>query len=79
MSKLALGTVQFGLNYGVANKFGIVEPSEVKKIFLLAKKFKINLIDTAIGYGESKKYYYYHGLSWLHRLTLCHIFGKKWF
>lgn len=55
MSKLALGTVQFGLNYGVANKFGIVEPSEVKKIFLLAKKFKINLIDTAIGYGESEK------------------------
>ena len=55
MSKLALGTVQFGLNYGVANKFGIVEPSEVKKIFLLAKKSKINLIDTAIGYGESEK------------------------
>ena len=55
MSKLALGTVQFGLNYGVANKFGIVKPSEVKKIFLLAKQFKINLIDTAIGYGESEK------------------------
>jgi aryl-alcohol dehydrogenase-like predicted oxidoreductase len=55
MSKLALGTVQFGLNYGLANKFGIVKPSEVKKIFLLAKKFKINLIDTAIGYGESEK------------------------
>lgn len=55
MSKLALGTVQFGLNYGVANKFGIVKPSEVKKIFLLARKFKINLIDTAIGYGESEK------------------------
>ena len=55
MSKLALGTVQFGLNYGVANKFGIVEPSEVKKIFLLAKKSKINLIDTAIGYGQSEK------------------------
>tara|TARA_A100001011_G_scaffold399470_1_gene508257 strand:- start:3859 stop:4743 length:885 start_codon:yes stop_codon:yes gene_type:complete len=55
ISKLAIGTVQFGLNYGVANKFGIVNPSEVKKILLLARQFKINLIDTAIGYGESEK------------------------
>jgi aryl-alcohol dehydrogenase-like predicted oxidoreductase len=55
MSKLALGSVQFGLNYGIANKFGVVKPLEVKKILLLARQFKINLIDTAIGYGDSEK------------------------
>ena len=32
MSKLSLGTVQFGLNYGVSNKNGKVKYEEVKKI-----------------------------------------------
>ncbi len=55
MSKLGLGTVQFGMNYGVANETGKINLSEAKKIFQLAKDHNINLIDTAITYGDSQK------------------------
>ncbi len=55
MSKLSLGTVQFGLNYGVSNKNGKVKYEEVKKILELAKNSNIELIDTAISYGDSEK------------------------
>ena len=55
MSKLALGTVQFGLNYGVANKSGQIKFSVAKDIIQLSKEEKIDLIDTAIAYGESEK------------------------
>lgn len=55
MSKLGLGTVQFGINYGVANETGKIKPLEAKKIFQLAKDNNINLIDTAITYGDSQK------------------------
>ncbi len=55
MTKLSLGTVQFGLNYGVANQVGKIKFEEVKKIIELAKKSKISLIDTAVSYGDSEK------------------------
>ena len=55
MRKLALGTVQFGLNYGVINTNGKVQEAEVKEMLDLAQKNNINTIDTAIGYGDSEK------------------------
>ena len=55
MSKLALGTVQFGLDYGISNKTGRVNDDHIKKILLLAKKENIDVIDTAISYGASEK------------------------
>ena len=55
MNKLALGTVQFGLDYGVANISGKINISEAKNILEFAKKSKIDLIDTAIDYGDSEK------------------------
>ena len=55
MSKIALGTVQFGLDYGVANITGQVDTNEVKKILAFAKKEGIDTLDTAIGYGDSEK------------------------
>src|SRR6056300_1320064 len=55
MSKLALGTVQFGLNYGISNKTGRVNDDNIKKILLLAKKEDIDVIDTAISYGTSEE------------------------
>lgn len=54
MSKLGLGTAQFGLNYGIANQFGKIKFSTAKEIIYLAREKKINLIDTAISYGESE-------------------------
>ena len=54
MSRIALGTVQFGLEYGISNS-GKVSFEEVKKILNLAKKNSIDTIDTASGYGNSEK------------------------
>ncbi len=55
MSKLALGTAQFGLNYGVANQIGQVSESDVSKILEFASLEKIDTLDTAIAYGNSEK------------------------
>lgn len=54
LKKLGIGTVQFGLNYGINNQIGIVPQVEIDKILDLAKKFDIKLIDTAISYGISE-------------------------
>ncbi len=54
MSKLALGTAQFGSDYGIANQKGKIKLSEAQKIMNLAKKTSIELIDTAIDYGDSQ-------------------------
>ena len=55
MNKLALGTAQFGSKYGIANNRGQVKFTEVEQILKLAKNSNIDLIDTAIGYGNSEK------------------------
>ncbi|MEW6989362.1 aldo/keto reductase [Colwelliaceae bacterium 6441] len=52
--KLALGTVQFGLNYGITNVKGKVSVAEVEKILALAKNIGITTLDTAAAYGESE-------------------------
>jgi aryl-alcohol dehydrogenase-like predicted oxidoreductase/RimJ/RimL family protein N-acetyltransferase len=52
---LALGTVQFGMNYGIANQAGRVPPEEVKKILAFAGEQGIDTLDTATGYGESER------------------------
>ncbi len=52
--KLALGTAQFGLDYGVSNVKGRVSYAEVKKI-LSAAIGHIDLLDTARVYGDSEK------------------------
>lgn len=54
MSKLALGTAQFGLNYGIANQTGQITFPVAKDIIKLAKEKNIDTIDTAISYGESE-------------------------
>lgn len=55
MSKIALGSAQFGMKYGISNKERIIKKNEVIKILEFAKKKKIDLIDTAYSYGESEK------------------------
>jgi len=54
VTNLALGTVQFGTSYGVSNKSGQTPFNEVKKILALAKENDINILDTAIAYGDSE-------------------------
>ena len=55
MNKLALGTVQFGLDYGVSSTTGKVKPEEVGKILNYAHSAGISLLDVAPAYGNSEK------------------------
>jgi len=55
MHKLALGTVQFGSDYGVTNQRGQVAIEEVKNILDFAKDNGIGVLDTASNYGNSEK------------------------
>lgn len=55
LSKLCLGTVQFGLNYGVANTEGQVSLEEATKILDFSISKGINTFDTAKAYGSSEK------------------------
>ena len=55
INKLALGTAQFGMSYGVANQNGKIKLEDIKDILKLAKEKNIDLVDTAIAYGDSEK------------------------
>lgn len=54
MNRLALGTVQFGLPYGIANQEGQVTRVAAKAMLQLAAAKGIDMLDTAVGYGESE-------------------------
>ncbi len=54
VNRLALGTVQFGLPYGIANQTGQVSRSEAKAMLKLALVNGIDTLDTAIAYGDSE-------------------------
>lgn len=53
--KLVLGTVQFGLDYGITNTCGKVPRQKVQQILEAAKSYGITTLDTAIAYGESEQ------------------------
>lgn len=55
LSKIGLGTVQFGLDYGISNHSGQTPFSEVSKILTSASQMDIDLIDTASAYGNSEE------------------------
>lgn len=52
--KIALGTAQFGLNYGIANMQGQLTRDKGERVIALALSHGINTLDTAIAYGESE-------------------------
>jgi aryl-alcohol dehydrogenase-like predicted oxidoreductase len=54
-SKLQLGTVQFGLNYGIANTSGKPAYESARDIIAAAYASGINTLDTAAAYGDSEK------------------------
>ncbi|MGL5093927.1 MAG: aldo/keto reductase [Aeromonas sobria] len=53
--RLALGTVQFGLNYGVSNRDGQVSDRELDAIIALARHAGIDTLDTAQAYGNAEQ------------------------
>jgi aryl-alcohol dehydrogenase-like predicted oxidoreductase len=52
--RLALGTVQFGLSYGIANTHGQVAQDEIGAILATARHSGVDTLDTAIAYGDSE-------------------------
>jgi aryl-alcohol dehydrogenase-like predicted oxidoreductase len=54
-NKIAIGTAQFGLNYGVSNQNGKVDSDGIQSILNFAHDNNINTLDTAKGYGNSEK------------------------
>ena len=54
-SKLGLGTVQFGVDYGISNTKGKTDSAEIEKILDYAGKNSIAYIDTASAYGNAEK------------------------
>ena len=55
MSRLCLGTAQFGMKYGISNKDGQTSLEEVQRILQTAADHELDLIDTAHLYGESEE------------------------
>jgi len=53
MNKLILGTVQFGLDYGINNKNGKPQQDKVFEILDCAYQNEIRLLDTADAYGNA--------------------------
>jgi aryl-alcohol dehydrogenase-like predicted oxidoreductase len=53
--KLALGTVQFGLDYGISNKNGVPNDLDLNTIFNVAQNAYISILDTANAYGNAEE------------------------
>lgn len=53
--KIALGTVQFGLEYGVANAQGRVSRETAQEILAVARDLGVDILDTAAAYGNSEQ------------------------
>lgn len=54
MTELVLGTVQFGLDYGITNTAGEISDSSVREMLSFAEQNDIDLFDTAADYGNSQ-------------------------
>jgi len=53
--QIGLGTVQFGLDYGVSNATGQVSLDEAARILMFCQQNDIQLFDTAALYGQSER------------------------
>lgn len=55
ISKMSLGTVQLGLDYGINNTIGMPSYRENQEILKTALKGGVNIFDTASDYGKSEE------------------------
>jgi aryl-alcohol dehydrogenase-like predicted oxidoreductase len=54
IEKLIIGTVQFGIDYGITNTNGKIDQNELDKIFIFCNENNIICFDTAQDYGNSE-------------------------
>jgi aryl-alcohol dehydrogenase-like predicted oxidoreductase len=55
LQRLGLGTVQFGLDYGISNEMGRTQETEVQEILSEAARLGIQVLDTAPSYGVAEE------------------------
>ena len=55
INKICLGTAQFGMDYGIANKHGKIRLEQAEEIINYAYGSGIRFLDTAYAYGDSEK------------------------
>lgn len=55
MPQLALGTAQFGLDYGITNASGQVAPATARELLQQAQRVGVAFIDTAQAYGNAEQ------------------------
>lgn len=55
LQKIALGTVQFGIPYGINNHKGVLSFEEIREILRIAANAGITLLDTAPVYGDAEE------------------------
>lgn len=53
-TRIGLGTVQWGVDYGVANRDGRTPPAEVARILAAGRAAGVRVLDTAALYGEAE-------------------------
>ena len=53
-SKIILGTAQFGQKYGINNETGVLNQSELDNLLRFALVNNIDILDTAVSYGNSE-------------------------
>ena len=51
INKIGLGTVQFGLNYGISNKKGKTDNNEINSIINTCHRKGMTIIDTSPDFG----------------------------
>lgn len=54
LSRIGLGTAQFGASYGISNRHGRPSEAEVAEILARAVESGVGFLDTASGYGEAE-------------------------
>jgi aryl-alcohol dehydrogenase-like predicted oxidoreductase len=54
MQQVALGTAQFGLDYGITNRAGRIDADEAQRMLATAWEGGLRLLDTAPAYGDSE-------------------------
>ena len=52
VSRICIGTAQFGMSYGITNRHGQVGPAAVSSILARAAGVGIDTLDTAAAYGD---------------------------
>lgn len=77
LKKLALGTVQWGINYGIANHSGMVTPNVVTDILAEASTLGIEVLDTAAAYGKSEEVLGLNNLESFKVVTKTPIFNQS--